>query len=437
LQGKPLFQAKFAKDGVSVVIDALIPIRGKQRAYKMIAVIAATEPSDEHIERAAFNFHVAKYECEPQGITISKVIIAYINKTFIYAGDNDYEGLFTLKDITKNCFAAESENNALILKATSVLNLSETPKIACGEHCQEPQICPFINHCAPEYSQAKAPVAWLPHISKRSKIWDFMKNNAINEISDYFRDSSTLEMEDAPDELLSDIQQRVKHHTLENTLYFDNKGVKAALNKYSLPLLFLDFETANFAVPLWEGFSPYVQIPFQFSLHKLDENGLEHFEFLDLLGDNPTLYCAKELIRLCKGNAHIFAHNASFEKSVIKRLAEFYPNLANELMSIEERIVDLLPIAREYYYHPAQKGSWSIKALLPTIAPDLDYNALTGVQNGGMAMSAYAECLDEATTDERKDTIRMELLAYCKLDTFALVHLWAYLGGNTKILEKL
>jgi Domain of unknown function(DUF2779) len=441
LQSKPLFQAKFSKGGVSVVVNALIPIKGKPLTFKLVEVIASIEPNEAHFERATFNFHVAKHECEPLGITISKVVIASINKDFVYAGDNDYTDLFNLTDITKYCSKAQSKIDALITQAINITgditNLKEAPQKECGEHCTVPQTCQFLSLCAPNIPQAKAPVSWLPNLSKRSKIWDFMKNNATNEVSDYLRDSSTLEMAEAPDDLLSEKQLRVKQHTLKNKLYFDKKGAKTELSNYPLPLLFLDFETANFAVPLWEGFSPYVQIPFQFSLHKLDENGLEHFEFLDLSGDNPTLYCSNELIRLCKGNAPIFAHNASFEKSVIKRLAEFYPKIAKELMSIEERIVDLLPIAREYYYHPAQKGSWSIKALLPTIAPDLDYNALTGVQNGGMAMSAYAECLDEATTDERKEDIRAELLAYCKLDTLALVYLWGYLSGNAKILEKL
>jgi hypothetical protein len=63
-------------------------------------------------------------------------------------------------------------------------------------------------------------------------------------------------------------------------------------------------------------------------------------------------------------------------------------------MALNDRVVDLLPIARKYYYHPSQQGSWSIKYVLPSIVPELNYFDLDGVQNGGMAMTAFIEAID-------------------------------------------
>ena len=90
-------------------------------------------------------------------------------------------------------------------------------------------------------------------------------------------------------------------------------------------------------------------------------------------------------------------------------------------------MVDLLPIAREYYYHPSQKGSWSIKAVLPAICPDpnLHYDKLDGVQDGSMAMSAFVEAIASETTPARQAEIERQLLDYCKLDTCAMVRLWS------------
>jgi hypothetical protein len=61
-------------------------------------------------------------------------------------------------------------------------------------------------------------------------------------------------------------------------------------------------------------------------------------------------------------------------------------------------LVDLLPITRSHYYHPTQHGSWSIKAVLPAMVPELGYDALGGVQNGGQAQEAYLEAVDAATS---------------------------------------
>lgn len=78
-------------------------------------------------------------------------------------------------------------------------------------------------------------------------------------------------------------------------------------------------------------------------------------------------------------------------------------------------------MAQAVYYHPAMKGSWSLKALLPTIAPELDYATLGEVQHGGAAQAAYREIIHPATAPERRAALIQDLKAYCALDTLALV----------------
>ena len=86
-----------------------------------------------------------------------------------------------------------------------------------------------------------------------------------------------------------------------------------------------------------------------------------------------------------------------------------------------DRLYDLLPLTRAYYYHPAMKGSWSIKALLPAIAPDLDYAQLEGVHDGGGAQLAWVEAVAPQTAAERRSELREQLLRYCAHDTLAMV----------------
>ena len=229
----------------------------------------------------------------------------------------------------------------------------------------------------------------------------------------------------------SDLQTMVKQTTLAKAVYHDAPGSVKDLAPHGLPALFLDFESIQFAVPIWKGTRPYQQIPFQFSLHALAaDGGLKHESFLDLSGRDPSEEFARALIAACVGDGPIFVYNAAFEMTRIRELAARFPDLANELAAINGRVVDLLPIARERYYHPSQQGTWSIKAVLPAVAPDLRYDALTGVQDGGGAMVAYCEAIQPGTTAERKAEIEGQLIDYCRLDTFAMVRLWKFFSGS-------
>lgn len=96
-----------------------------------------------------------------------------------------------------------------------------------------------------------------------------------------------------------------------------------------------------------------------------------------------------------------------FEATVLKQLIQFCPDVELPLRNIIGRLVDLLPLLREHYYHPDIKGSWSIKAVLPTIAPHLNYESLEDVQNGTMAQQAYLEVISPDTDQaEREQKIR-------------------------------
>ena len=159
-------------------------------------------------------------------------------------------------------------------------------------------------------------------------------------------------MRSVPDEYLDDLQRRVKAQTLSGKLFFDNGGAAAELAQYSLPAYFLDFETIQFAVPIWKGTRPYQQIPFQFSCHMLSPTvELGHSEFLDLSGDDPSALFAEALVAACGQVGPVFVYSAAFEVTPITELADRLPQLKYPLLAINERIVDLLPVARRYYYH--------------------------------------------------------------------------------------
>lgn len=204
------------------------------------------------------------------------------------------------------------------------------------------------------------------------------------------------------------------------------------MEQLSFPLYFLDFESIQPAIPLYDDSRPYQQIPFQYSLHYLEaaDRDLQHREFLAYPGSDPRRALAEQLCKDIPENVCVTAYNMSFEKGRIKELAALYPDLHDHLMNIHDHIVDLMkPFQSRWYYTKEMRGSYSIKYVLPALYPDeptLDYHNLEGVHNGTEAMDTFT-AMASMTPDEL-ETARTQLLKYCGLDTFAMVKVWEKLA---------
>jgi hypothetical protein len=415
---QPVFEAGFQAEGALAFADVLLPVNNKtaknRRGWRMVEVKSATTVHDYHRDDAAIQAYIAR----AAGLPLTAIALAHIDSQWVYPGNGHYAGLLKEVDLSDDAFGRKAEVREWIAQAQKVVAKRKAPKIDIGGQCSEPYECGFLPYCQSGIPQAENPVEWLPHRGKKIKT--------------YIAENGITELRDVPDKLLNLTQQRVKAVTLSGRPFFDPSGAAAALATSRLPAYFMDFETIQFAVPLWKGTRPYQILPFQFSVHRLSRTSkLTHEAFLDLSGDDPSHAFAVALLAACgeNENAPIFVYNASFEKSRIRELARRFPLLADNLLALNERVIDLLPIARAHYYHPDQHGSWSIKAVLPALCPDLDYADLDGVQNGGMAMDAFLEAIAPKTGAVRKAAIEQQLLEYCALDTYAMVRLWgAFMG---------
>ena len=169
-------------------------------------------------------------------------------------------------------------------------------------------------------------------------------------------------------------------------------------------------------------------MPFQYSLHILHEDGtLEHKEFLGDENSDPRRPLSEQMLKDITPTGSIIAYNQSFEITQIKNLALVCSDISDELLALNERFIDLAhPFQYKHYYHPKFNGKYSIKVVLPTLFPDddeLDYKKLGSVQNGGDAMDTFAN-LHLLKDKSKLDEIKKDLLAYCHLDTLAMVRIW-------------
>ena len=288
------------------------------------------------------------------------------------------------------------------------------PDIDIGTHCNSPYKCDFTSHCW-KHIPKKNPIFSLSYGKK--KAWELYKKGI-------------LSLDDIPDDIkFTDKRSafHVKHHKSQE-IKIDKLQIKEFLNTIQYPINFFDFETFQNAIPRFNQQRSYAQIPFQYSLHILHEDGrLEHKEFLGNEDKDPRYSLAMKMLKDITDTGSIIAYNKGFEKGKIRDLAELFEEISGNLLALNERFIDLAdPFDKKYYYHPKFNGKYSIKIVLPTLFPDddtLDYKKLGSIQNGGDAMDTFAN-LHLLKDKSKRDDIRKDLLAYCKLDTFAMVKIW-------------
>lgn len=396
-----LFEATFEHEGVLVRVDILQ--RDGKDGWQVGEVKSSTRRKDYHLSDLATQIWVLLNN----GVSISEAAIRHINNQFVLKEANEYESLFTEASSMDDIEVLIGNRSEIVVEAKRVLSGSEPDK-AMGDHCQKPLPCEFQDYCSQGAVSPKWPISLLP-----GNVTALVTQWSAKGIADLTKVPAG--------DLTNPLHARVHHATCTGEVYHDPEGARQATKGWLYPRTYLDFETIAFAVPRWIGTKPYQQLPFQFSAHIEQADGsIEHREFLSLNGEDPRRACAEALIADIPSNGAVIAYFASFERARIRELADSFPDLSEGLSRIAARIVDLLPITRNHWYHRDQRGSWSIKAVLPTVSDDLSYKDLA-VGDGTAAQLAYLEAIRPDTTDERRDEIDHELRVYCGQDTKAMV----------------
>jgi len=397
-----IFEPAFTHEGVRVRVDAY---KRHPDGDTLIEIKSTASVKAEHIWDCAIQTWVAR----GSGQNVTRVMLGHADtESFIYSMENDYQGLLKLVDITADVEAIISKIPKIVqdLKAVAA---GGVPSISTGTHCVKPYGCPFIEFCrSSEPAEAEYPVQLLPRVGK---------------LADQLMASGYRDIRDVPLPLLaSPLHKRIAEVTQSGKPYVSHE-LKNVLNSISHPRYYLDFETVSFIVPRWIGTQSFQQIPFQYSCHIEHEDGsLIHHAFLDISGKSPILNFIEKLINDVGNEGPILVWNQGFESSRLNDLAQMFPQYSHSIERIISRMVDLLPIYRLHYYHADMRGSWSIKNVLPTVAPDLDYGDLE-VSGGQAAQEEYKKALDPDLAPEEVKVIELSLLAYCQRDTLALVRL--------------
>jgi hypothetical protein len=405
---KTIYEATFQFDDVLVMVDIL---NKGEDGWELYEVKSSTKVKLVHENDVAVQYYVLT----GSGIELNKASLVHINNQYTRQNELDVKQLFTIKDLTGIAIAKQGWVKEEIQTIKDAIKASE-PRIDIGPHCSDPYGCDFKDHC---WKHIPDPSVFNISRLEWKKRWA-LYNDGIIKFEDLPKDYS-----------LNPKQSMQIEVELTGKSFIDKKAIEEFLNTLHYPLYYLDFETFNPAVPFFDGVRPYQRIPFQYSIHYQETKGskINHYEFLAEEGTDPREKMAQRLVDDIPEGSCVLAYNCGFEKSVIRELAEQFPQHNKHLMSIHESTLDLMkPFQNRHLYKKEMKGSYSIKYVLPALVPELSYKDLE-ISEGGQASDTYAQLHLTEDKDE-VDGIRESLKIYCKLDTLAMVKILEFLEAQ-------
>ena len=403
---RPLFEAGILAGHVYCRLDVLNP--AGDGSWDIIEVKSATSVKDVNILDVAFQ----RFCCLSAGLKIRSCKLAYINNKYVRQGEIDPKQLFIVEDITARVDEASAGLGEKVEEVLAVMSQQQCPEKEIGQHCTDPYECPL------------QPVCWafLPEHSVFDLYWAGKKRFELYE-------NGVLHIKDIPSGFVLNPKQQIQISCVNSgEPHIDKTGIKTFLDSLKYPIFFLDFETFGTAIPMFDGTRPYQQIPFQFSLHVVFDNddGTLQFGYLADGAEDPRPKLAAELKELLRDSGSIVAYYAPFEKQVLEDLAVALPQYRAWVDGLQGRIVDLLkPFSNFHYYHPGQKGSASLKKVLPALT-GISYEGLA-INDGKLAGVAYMAATYGNASEEERKKIRQDLQQYCGQDT----------GGMVEIINKL
>jgi hypothetical protein len=394
-QRSPIFEAGIFTERVYSRIDILNPVNESE--WDIIEVKATTGVKDIHFDDVSFQ----KYCCDKLGLKVRKCLLVHINNKYVKEGEIDLKQLFIVQDITTEVEESSKGIQDRVNKIFEIMAASDCPEVTIGRHCSNPYDCP-LKEC-----------------------WDFLPEDSV---FDLYRGGSKcfelfnrgiLVIRDIPDDYrLTGAQQIQKKCETTGQAHVNSTAITDFLSILQYPLYYLDFETFSPAVPMFDGTRPYQPVPFQFSLHVIRKDGAspEHFSFLASGTDDPRPKFLIELKKLLGNTGSVIVYNQGFEESILNELAQAFPEYESWVRQVCDRFVDLLtPFRKFYYYHSIQKGSASLKSVLPALTGK-SYEGM-GITDGGAASVAFQTITYGEVAEEVRSKVRANLELYCSLDT--------------------
>lgn len=402
-----IFEAAFEYKGCYARAD-IIRYNELTGRWSIAEVKSTTKVKDEHLDDVGLQVWIMANA----GLPIEKISIMHLNNLCQYP---HFDDLFIEEEVTDQLRERHTSISKRLNGIFEDLRKDQVPEVDIGAHCYNPRECQFKNHCWAETKVPEVSLFSIPGLA--AKKWELYEKGY-------------LHLDKIPSEELNQKQRKCLEVLKSGQRFVDVDKIKTELSSWKFPLVFLDFETINPAIPRYPKTGPFTQVPFQFSVHILENINAEprHLEYLHDNSSDPRLELTKALIEACKGEGSVVSYYGKFEAGVIQDLEEFLPEYQAQLKNIRERIVDPLPLIRETVYDADFKDSYSIKSVGPALLGEKFSYENMKVGDGGAAQRAYEVLISNKTLSNEKFELRQALLDYCQKDTLVMVELVKWLS---------
>jgi predicted RecB family nuclease len=249
----------------------------------------------------------------------------------------------------------------------------------------------------------------------------------------YARKHRIQSIRDLPREQLHNATQVLIWRSLRQRRALYVKDEQHQLPRPTKPVLFMDFETLPNGLPTGNGFVAGRQVPFQWEVCIVGRGGRthRHVGFLSPNGADPRrafLRTLLDTVESVQGPIVVYSH---FERTVLRALRDAVPGYRRRIDSVVERLFDLCAFVTSHAYHPAFRGSFGLKSVLPALVPRLAYDDLE-IQGGLAAGEAFVRSLCRNCDAAERERLRQALVAYCRRDVLGMVELWKLLLERTQ-----
>lgn len=411
---KIILQAKFEFENLACICD-VVEFK-ENNIIHLYEIKSSTKVKIDHHYDLAFQTQVI----EKSGYTVEKIGLVHVNNRFVKNGEIDPKKITTVVDITQEVKDLKSTTEKYTKKALETISQINCPDLS-PSFCRLGSYDDWMKIYSYNINIDEDSFFNLTHLdAKLVKKFEDLGIKTLSEI-----DNSTIYN---PKQFRQLSAYKIKKPIINLDL------IKQFLNNLQYPLYFLDYETLMSGVPYFDGTSPYTQIPFQFSLHKLstEDGKLEEYSYLHDNSSDPTKQLTEKLIEYIGEEGTIFTWNMSFEKRCNSLLAKLNPEYRKNLYRINDRIDDLMiPFSDGYYIDYRFHGSASIKKVLPVLVPELNHQDLE-ISDGASAQRIWMDLIFKDKNSDQKEKILSNLLEYCALDTFAMVKIYEFLRSLTK-----
>jgi len=398
-----IFEGAFEYQGVIVKTDILQ--RRNENHWRLVEVKSTADLKEHHLEDVA----IQSYVLSRSGLKLASVWLAHVNREYVLEGEAvDPRQFFLLRNLTRRAQQLQPALTFQLRSQFRVLAMPEAPDLPTGPHCTHPVTCEFFDRCNPPLPNDH--VGYLPRL--HASAMEQLEELGVESVHDIPADFE-----------LSEIQRRACD-TMQTGQPWFSAELKGEFESLKYPHYFMDFETVNPAIPRFRGMHPYDHLPFQWSVHvqTQPEVAPEHFEFLAMDNGDPRPAFISSLCEALGEQGHIIVYNEQFESQRLWELASWLPEYTQRIREIQSRLWDLLPVVRKHVYHPAFGGSFSLKAVLPALVPEMTYEGMD-VPDGQAAGLAWQEMIAGTSSEVERQAKRKALLEYCGQDTLALVRL--------------